>query len=66
MARPGPARPNFFFTLKILFGPTGPVSGGSRNFERGGGGGGGSNSLINYYFFLKVYQYIEIKYEQLY
>ena len=29
-------------------------------------GGGGANSLINYYFFLKIYQYIEIKYEQLY
>ena len=36
---------------------------------RGGGGGGGrgggefTNKLI---FFLKIYQYIEIKYEQLY
>ena len=35
-------------------------SGGSRNFERGGEF---ANKLI---FFLKIYQYIEIKYEQLY
>ena len=27
---------------------------------------GGANSLINKFFFLKIYQYIEIKYEQLY
>ena len=36
------------------------VSGGSRNFERGGEF---ANKLI---FFLKIYQYIKIKYEQLY
>ena len=35
--------------------------------SRGGGGGGGGGEFANkLIFFLKIYQYIEIKYEQLY